>query len=130
MTTSFKLFFPENWHFAQKLYKVYKDNPQVSIVQWLFKICLSHISLLDYLVEGPIFFTNDSRYFQFHDTLCLFEVYKIENFVLEYKDFCLLKINFSWGALTDHCWFYTFKWLKLGDFVYGSRQNHLFLIFH
>ena len=51
------------------------------------------MSLSDYLVPDPIFLTEDSRYFQSHDTLCLFDVSKTENFVLEYKDFCLLEIH-------------------------------------
>ena len=50
--------------------------------------------------------------------------------LLDYRDFCLSEIYLSWGALTYYYWFYTFQWLKLGDFVYGSRQNHLLLIIH
>ena len=53
-TTSFKLFFQKT-DILHKKFAVYKGNPQLSIVEWIFSICVSHISLLDYLVPDPIF---------------------------------------------------------------------------
>ena len=77
MTTSLEQFFPENRHFAQNLCPFCKDNPRVSIVSWLFKIYLRHLSFLDYLVPDPMILAQDSKYFQSHDTLCLFESRKL-----------------------------------------------------
>ena len=77
MTTSLEQFFPENRHFAQNLCTFYKDNPRVSIVLWLFKIYLCHLSFLDYLVPDPMILAQDSKYFHSHDTLCLFESRKL-----------------------------------------------------
>ena len=69
MTTSFKLLFPENRHFAQKILQSTR-----AILSFL-----SHISLLDYLVPDPIFFEQDLRYFLLsHDILF---IRGIENFV-------------------------------------------------
>ena len=101
----------------------------------IFKICLSklHISFKQLGTRSHIL-VHDWRYFQPHATPCPVFMRDLENweFCLRMKGllFCLLQIDLLRSALIDHYLFYIFRWLKLGDFVHGPRQNHLFLLIH